>query len=224
MRRIASLCDFFPAAPLLCATALAVTAPAGSAAADDDDEQWGPWRSAAWADIEIERVTATGNGCPSGSYYGHLSDNGQQFYLQFYRFRPEVTPNLTSVTSDCRLQISVKVPSGLAFEIQSFSYLGYAYLEQGVTAELATSYYFGDNASSAKKVTSTLKGPFDDIYEIEDKPQPDSNWSPCSKGSSSYQKLNVKLTVSVKNGKPGRDGTLELNEALGMKLGWKKCR
>lgn len=206
MRRIASLREIFHACPVLGAAALAVAAPAGSAAA---------------ADIEIDRVAVSGNGCPRGSYVADIDDEGQDFHLWFLNFHPEVTPKSSTASAECRLQIGVKVRSGRSFQIQSFSYLGYAYLEQGVSAELSTTYSFQDAASQT--VSSTLKGPFDDVYEVEDKQNADGIWSPCSKSSSAVQTLNVQLTVKLTNSSPARDGTLELNEAVAAKLGWKSC-
>ena len=214
---------------VVCAAALAasVCGSAAGAAADDVSvpldvaEQRAVRTDAARAGIEIDRIVATGNGCPEGSWAGRLSEDGQTFYMRFSAFRPEVTPAIAERSASCRISIVVSVPRGLSYQIQRLGYRGYSYLEDGVTAELATTYYFQNDRSRTEQSRTPLKGPLDDIYAIDDRPVDGGMWSPC--GRSETQVLNVQLDVKVRNGNPRRDGTLELNEALGIRLGWRRC-
>jgi hypothetical protein len=177
--------------------------------------------SAARAGIEIDRIVGSGSGCPQGTWGGYLSDDRQTFYLRFSEFRPEITPASSERTASCRLAIVVSVPAGLSYQIQRIGYRGYAYLEQGVSAEMSTSYYFQNDRSRGEQYRTPLKGPLDDTYSIDDQPLDGGLWSPC--GRSETQTLNVQLDVKLRNGSPRRDGTLELNEALGFRLGWRRC-
>ena len=176
---------------------------------------------AARAGIEIDRVAASGSGCREGTWGGQLSDDGQTFYLRFGAFRPEVTPARAEASASCRVSIVVSVPSGLSYQIQRLGYRGYSYLEEGVSAELSTSYYFQNDRARTELYRTSLKGPLDDIYAIDDRPVDGGMWSPC--GRSETQVLNVQLEVKLSNGTPPRDGTLELNEALGFRLAWRRC-
>jgi hypothetical protein len=217
VRRI--LCASGAAAVALC---VPVTEAQDASAEPDLAAQWMGQGNPVQTPYSIRSISAVGNGCPLFGWTAALSRDGSTFGLKFADFAPTINPAQKKSTANCRLAIAVNVPIGYSFRVEQFSYRGYVYLEDGISAKLTTTYAFSNDMSKAETLHTTMAGPMDTTFEVDDTTSRTGIWSPCNR--STTQVLNVFLQADLQNGSPAADGTLEINEAYGISLKWGVCQ
>ena len=155
--------------------------------ASDSVEQ-APETAALQADpnkINIASVSASGSGCPAGSWSKSISPDGLALTMTFSRYFLETGPTSTAVKSlACNVSLRLNMPSGYSVGVTKISYSGYAYLERGVNAEQIVNYaWTGAGTISQNEAKSTITGPYDNNYVFTDNVQTSGRgivWSPCN--------------------------------------------
>lgn len=154
-------------------------------------------------------VRANGTGCPEGTTNTRISDDRLAFTTTFSKYAAEIDPSRTVSIKDCQLGISLRTPSNMSFSVQTFSYTGYANLDEGVTGRQTASYYFmGNPAAIAESNRTLLIGPYDDGYVFKDEVKAEDRvWSPCG----ITRDLQVRTRLQLLNSTPPRSGVMNVS-------------
>lgn len=176
--------------------------------------------------VTFAEVRTNGTGCPPGSANTSISADGLVFTTTFSNYFTEVNPSAELGVKDCQLEITLRMPAGMSYAVQSFYYSGYALLQEGVVGRQTASYYFqGNPVAPVESNRTDLRGPYDRPYLFtDDVPVQDRVWSPCGV----ERNLNVRTRVQLFNGEPRRTGYMSLNAIDGsskmvLKLSTRSC-
>lgn len=158
-------------------------------------------------------IKTTGTGCPFGTANTRISADGLVFTTTFSNYVVQVDPTLDLSVRDCVLDIALRVPEGRSYAVQSFSYAGYALLQDGVIGRQTASYYFsGHPVPPIESNRTELKGPFDNAYLFTDDVKVDQRvWSPCGV----ERNLQVTTRVQLFNDSPRRSGYMNMSSVDG---------
>ena len=179
--------------------------------------------------VYVANVTANGTGCPTGSWNAQIAEDGQSFLVTFQAYETTVFPGVAFSIKDCTLGINIKTPAGLSFAVTSFKHAGFAFLDKaGMTAKQTAKYYFMGNPLPARELSSTLTGPFDDVFVVSDEVAvEDQVWSPC--GTERTLNAQTRLVLQNNSDKSG-NGFLDTAAVAGhidyqfhIGLAWKQC-
>ncbi|MFW7378633.1 MAG: DUF4360 domain-containing protein [Oligoflexus sp.] len=211
----------------------------GNPGGGNDDDDYRPPYDDQFPDapnaFTIKNMTYNGTGCPLGTVANTISNDRRAFTLIYDSFVAEAGPGISLRESRkfCQLTMDIEAPSGWSFALSTFDYRGYAYLEPGVKAEQAATYYYqGANPGKDIKRSTTLAAQnagdyFDDDYRFRDYvPVGDLSWSPCGK----QRALNVKAEVRLDNRSARSNSGLVTMDSTDGEFGvyhglvWKRCR
>jgi hypothetical protein len=202
----------------------------GSVALDDGDtvasahelRQHVPHPQGAYA----AEVTASGSGCPAGTWDVGLSPDGETFTARFSAYEAMVSPGVAIDQKDCQLDINLGSSEGISFAVASFYYQGYMFLEkEGMRARQTAKYNFaGLRENDADK--NEVAGPVSDSYVFSDEiAPPRREWTRCRRNDS----LRVKTRLVMKND-PRKTGegyintaTLDGSLTFRWSMKWRRC-
>lgn len=116
--------------------------------------------------VTITDLNFVGNGCPEGSVSHNISVDGKALTLLFDSWVADTsTTNAASVRKNCAVNLKVNAPAGWRYTIFNMSTRGYAQLEPGVTARIATAFRFPGSANGVL-VPLDMAGPYADNYTL----------------------------------------------------------
>ena len=170
-------------------------------------------------------VTANGTGCPQGTWNTRISRDGLVFTTTFSAYEARVGSQSSVAVRDCQLAIRLHTPAGRSFSVQSFSYTGYAFLQQGVIGRQLATYYFQGQPVQTPSGRGDLVGPHDADYLFKDDvPIDDAVWSPCGV----ERDLMINTRILLQSSSPGASGYMNLgavdgSSALVVKLASRRC-
>jgi hypothetical protein len=98
--------------------------------------------------IKIISASASGSGCPQGSWTQEISQDRTVITFGFDSFQTYIGPG-TSVSDrskNCQLHLNLNYPGGFQFAVIESTYHGYAQLDAGVTGTFYSTYYFSQDA------------------------------------------------------------------------------
>ncbi|TFK60247.1 hypothetical protein BDN72DRAFT_883694, partial [Pluteus cervinus] len=150
--------------------------------------------------FNITGLGLNGSGCPIGSTYYALNNDRTAVTVTFSEFYAEAGPGIpiSDNRRNCQLTFNVHVPSGFTFGVATVDYRGYYQLDDKVTADQQSIYYFQGVLTQAT-AHSSLNGPVDgedytyrDAFDLVS-----TNLSPCGQDTV----LNIQSDVRVSNSK-----------------------
>jgi hypothetical protein len=156
--------------------------------------------------IKIEGVTASGSGCPVGSWEAEMVPENNAFTITFNNYSIDVAPptgNQTAIKSlACNISIKVRTPRDLSYAVTSFQYFGYANLAQGMKGTLYAAYAFTGFgvAPTFKDLNHTFPIPTETTYAVNDDIVARGLrlfWAPCS--LTSNLQVRTRLSAESKN-------------------------
>ncbi|MEV4159797.1 DUF4360 domain-containing protein [Nonomuraea dietziae] len=122
------------------------------------------------AEAYISSVSASGTGCPPGTWEAAISPDGKAFTVTFSSYETFVEPGDAASDKACTLSLNVHTPPGTSLSTVEFSYQGYALMDQaGMSATQSASYDFRGAPVPAQSVRSQLSGPHDGPYLFSDR-------------------------------------------------------
>jgi hypothetical protein len=170
-------------------------------------------------------VSATGKGCPEGSWDTEVSGDGQTFTTRFSGYEVQLTPERNVATLDCTVSIGLHSPQGLSFSVTSLFYGGYGFLEPTMRGTFSARYGFRGNADAGRSYREEY-GPYDDTFLFEDQvTQARRTWSPCGADHT----LTVGTQLALYNGQPAGSGYANVANINGdtkvvLGLTWRTCK
>ncbi|MGA4994687.1 DUF4360 domain-containing protein [Nonomuraea bangladeshensis] len=118
----------------------------------------------------ISSVSASGNGCPPGTWEAAISPDGKAFTITFSSYETVVEPGVDASNRECTLSLNVHTPPGSSLSTLKLSYQGYALMDQaGMTATQSASYNFRGAPVPAQSDRSPIPGPHDNAYVFSDR-------------------------------------------------------
>ncbi|MEZ4741625.1 MAG: DUF4360 domain-containing protein [Bdellovibrionota bacterium] len=179
-------------------------------------------------EVYVNNIVHAGTGCPIGSVATDISEDAKAFTILFDEYVAEAGPGIerSAGRKFCQLTVNLHVPQGWSYTIFDVNYAGFADLDRGTYGIQKSTYYFqGNRASNGVTLSTRLRGPYSDDYEIRDSLGLDALiWSPCGVNRA----LNIKTSVMTQASRnqsalmtiDSIDG--ELIHRYGIK--WKRCR
>lgn len=159
-------------------------------------------------------VVTNGSGCPAGSANTRISSDGLVFTTTFSKYEARVNSGIDFDVRECQLAIRLHTPAGISFSVQSFSYTGYSFLEEGVRGRQSASYYFQGVPVATPAARTELIGPHDADYLYRDDVElEDAVWSPCGV----ERDLNINTRIVLENPQL-RSGFMNLTAVDGQSL------
>ena len=161
-------------------------------------------------------VSATGSGCPKGSWNVSLAPDGKTFTITFseYELQFDDTDPADALDLDCRITLKLHSPKGVSYAVSDISYSGYAFLDPGVIATHSNFYSFSgvslpsvNGVKPRGTVTKQITGPYDNSYTFTDRVvTSDLVFSQCG----TTRDLNVNTSIQLINPRRGNNGYLNL--------------
>lgn len=168
--------------------------------------------------IAIESVSATGLGCPRGSWTAETVPEGTAFTLTFSSFSIDAPPTTTPKVNQlaCNVSLKIRTPRSLSYAVTSFQYFGYANLAAGMKASLIADYAFTGFgiAPALKTFRYDFPVPYDTTFALNDEISARGNapsWAPCNISSN----LQVRTRLALETANTTRPGLLAMDNLDG---------
>jgi len=179
--------------------------------------------------VTIEKTGYSGNGCPQGTVSTLLSSDKSVVTFGFDSFQATIGPNSNpnDKQKNCQLHLGLHYPQGFQVSVMSATYHGYVRLDQGVSANFISSYYFSQDAGRTASTRTTLNGPAyqnGQTYTKQDNIENSSLvWSPC--GANGILNINNRIALTNNGRGSGEisndDATIKFQQKL--YLNWRRC-
>ncbi|MET0340184.1 MAG: DUF4360 domain-containing protein [Polyangiales bacterium] len=182
--------------------------------------------------VYIAEVTASGTGCPAGTWYSSISPDGQVFTTTFSTYEISVNSEVQNATRDCGIVMKLKSDQPREFAVLSVSYSGYAFLEEGITGRQTVRYGFQGASADAGNSRTEFAGPEDRDFVITDNVGADKQkWSACGPDHELTASTELRLQGKGTNASgyinvfaaDGQVPTAAETPKLQLKLGWRTC-
>lgn len=179
--------------------------------------------------VTIGSSSYSGTGCPQGSVSTIISDDKTVITFGFDRFQAVIGPrsNQNDKTKNCRLALNLRYPPGFQMSIMQATYHGYVRLDDGVTADFFSSYFFSQAADKTANSRATLRGPEyknGKVYEKKDVIENASTvWSPC--GANGILNINNRIALTSNGRGEGEISTDDATVSFTQKIHvtWRRC-
>jgi len=110
--------------------------------------------------IQVTSVSATGSGCPAGSWTIELSPDGQTLLVAFNNYQVAVGPGIPSSMRErtCDVTVGLSYPLGCTTATIDNTYHGFAELHSGVSATMSTQYSHSPGTVGPNPPPVTISG------------------------------------------------------------------
>jgi len=171
----------------------------------------------------ISSVVFAGTGCPSGSGVDSaLSADSNVVTLTFSDYIATTSPTdtITNSRENCQLNLNLNYPDGYQYSVKSAEFRGQASLEDGVTAEQLTTYYFSGQSAQTSTVTN-LAGPCAAAYDrVDSSADASLAWSPCGTNAA----LNINSQIAIWDNSSSASTTDYINtNFIQVEIQWRSC-
>jgi hypothetical protein len=176
--------------------------------------------------LEPRSMSYSGTGCPAGSATIVFAADRSVFTVLYSVFTAEVGEGIAAeeARKDCKLHFKLKTPKGWSYSIENVDFRGFAFLDEGVSASLESSYHLSGEGPMRTDAVEFL-GPYADDYSHRDA-FPDAMLSSRCGGGKNVQ-ITTRLRMSS-TGAPAAPGMLTVDSVDGTfsqtyRLSWKRC-
>ncbi|WP_163830769.1 DUF4360 domain-containing protein [Spartinivicinus ruber] len=158
----------------------------------------------------IQSVNYSGTGCPLGSANFTFHKNANEFNVSFKHFKLNNYTNYN--TSYCELKFTIVAPPGVAYQLNSLTYQGYASLDQAGMVTIANASRL-KGTTSINKSTQYVYGSLDNSTKQRFQQTALSNhyqtWSTCNK------QRPLKITTTVNLNSKDQESTIAIDSING---------
>eukprot|EP00244_Chara_vulgaris_P010138 TRINITY_DN454_c0_g1_i6.p1 TRINITY_DN454_c0_g1~~TRINITY_DN454_c0_g1_i6.p1 ORF type:complete len:210 (-),score=25.03 TRINITY_DN454_c0_g1_i6:531-1160(-) len=155
--------------------------------------------------VKITGFSFNGNGCPTGSAEGAISDDGEAITLMFSKYTATSDEGMDGQRRTCTVTVNLSYPPGFIFHLGRVTMRGYAKLDDGVIATAQTSYHISGVKGTAR-AKHVMKGKFDDNFEFTDNFEM-LVYSECN----TVRDLHLLSEVRLSNVKPPKSGLVTMD-------------
>jgi len=181
--------------------------------------------------VRINGVSANGSGCPSGSVTANFNSDRTILSLLFQKYEATIGPqskDRRDARKACTVILNMHYPEGFQYSVGTFTTRGYADIDQGITGEVVSSYYFAGYAQDVSAKV-TVQGPNHGGYTKSDRIDIKSLiWSPCGKDQSATVKTEVRLVSNTNDRNAGGLLTVDsidtrVEQKMQYQLSWRRA-
>ncbi|KAK2748052.1 hypothetical protein FQN55_004601 [Onygenales sp. PD_40] len=181
-------------------------------------------------EIQIIETENSGNGCPQGTVSTIISEDRTVVTFGFDAFQTYIGPGtaMSDHSKNCQLHFRLQYPGGFQYSVLDATYHGYARLDEGVTGNFYSAYFFSESAADTAITRATISGEewlAGDIYVKNDQVENTAIvWSPC--GAEGMLNINNRIaltsTESEASGELSNDdATIAFTQQL--HVAWRTC-
>lgn len=148
--------------------------------------------------VHIQRITYAGPGCRQGTVTGNIAFDAKAFTLVFNDFIAEIGPGVPGGerATNCRVTLDIRIPNGWTYTLFDVDYRGFAFLEEGVSANLRSKYFFQASPNSFVQRSKSFEGYLSDNFSERNTLGIESlEWSRCGR----QRALNIETEISLQN-------------------------
>lgn len=158
------------------------------------------------AGATIGQVTASGRGCPLGSWSVVMSEDRLTYTATFTALDVVLGTTQEVSTLNCTLSIVPPTDGTRQFSAQTVRYTAQGKFDEGVVGALEVRHYYQGTAANTIPKHVHEEGPFEGAIAIERQiGANEARWTPCG---SAQRGVNVDLLVRLSNGVPRATGRL----------------
>jgi hypothetical protein len=135
----------------------------------------------------------------------------------------------TDRSKNCQLHLNLKYPGGFQYAVVDATYHGWARLDEGVTGNFITTYYFSQDAGKTQTTRMAAVGggalANGQVYTKQDSVETTATiWSPCGQNGI----LNINNRIALTNKKADQAGEMSNDDATvaftqQLHVAWRKC-
>jgi hypothetical protein len=158
-----------------------------------------------------------------------MSNDKSTITFGFDAFQAVYGPNTKSSdwSKNCQLHLKLKYPQGFQVSVMTATYHGYVRLDDGVSANFLSNYYFSGVAGNNAASRTTISGPEyrnGKMYTKQDKIENASMvWSEC--GATGILNINNRIALTGRREGSGEisndDATIKFEHKLSLQ--WRRC-
>ena len=181
-------------------------------------------------DVSISDVKYGGSGCKAGTAAVSHSQDLQTVTVIFDEYQANIGPGVpfSEKNKNCNLNFKINYPPGYQYTLYKIDYTGYADLQDGISANQQSQYWFAGIDGRAT-LRSNFKGPLSKTYTFTDLLATSLwVWSPC--GASTTLNVNTMLSLSSSNSKSSGsistqviDTTVKNKYYAAYGVSWRRC-
>lgn len=155
-------------------------------------------------EVYIESITTNGKGCPAADPHtvSVVIAGDKKSFVIIYNDMELINPPGPKVKNlSCTAAIKLHIPQGLQISLATVNTAGYLYLDDDIKAKETSSYSFA--GGNVGMYSSSIVGPYDDLYVFTDKiPFVSQVWSKC--GGSVIFIIKTTLNLNAKDNPGGQ--------------------
>ncbi|KAK2801970.1 hypothetical protein FQN50_007528 [Emmonsiellopsis sp. PD_5] len=181
-------------------------------------------------EIQIIETGNSGNGCPQGTVSTSISEDRTVVTFGFDAFQAYIGPGtaMSDRSKNCQLHLKLHYPGGFQYSILDATYHGYARLDEGVTGNFYSTYFFSQSAADTASTRASISGEdwlAGDIYVKNDQVENTAIvWSPCG----AEGMLNINNRIALTSTVPEATGELSNDDATiaftqQLHVAWRTC-
>lgn len=175
-------------------------------------------------EMEIKEVTANGSGCPVGTVYTVLEPSDPNGPLDTVLLTNEGLVVDDNSRKFCNVAVDIKFPAGWSYTVDAVQTRGYAKIQDGVKATVATEVSFRGSSKKAKGERNQ-SGYWEGDFFLQEDDFTDVVWSPCGKVLPINIKTEFKLRGDNSEGLKSTITSSKATEAVEQKFTfrWRRC-
>jgi hypothetical protein len=112
--------------------------------------------------IRITSISASGSGCPAGTFTADISPDNVTATLGFNEYQTYVGPGIPGSDRErnCDVFFTLRYPIGCFSAVFNIKYHGFAQIENTVSGTLSASYSLSPGSVSPSSPATSISGPF----------------------------------------------------------------
>ncbi|GBG81071.1 hypothetical protein CBR_g31628 [Chara braunii] len=118
--------------------------------------------------VKIESLSCAGSGCPPGTAFGYISNDGQALTVAFSKFYASTDELLAARRHSCVVRVKLSYPEEFFVSVGTVTTSGYMQLDAGTVATIQTWYYFSGLPGTARFVRN-FTGEVEEHFKVTDK-------------------------------------------------------
>lgn len=168
--------------------------------------------------LKVE-VTATGTGCPPGSWWAE--SDGESLRVRFAQYEAPPPAGSPLTRSWCTIRVRAPVQAARSYALRSVSFRGYARLEPGARAYVTLRHYLvGLPRFPERKLRVDLEGPVDGPFDSLDDTPESVVWGFCDYPAHFAIATQIQVQEQEERTSPGSVTLASFGEARG-EVAWR---
>jgi hypothetical protein len=185
------------------------------------------------SDIQILSATWSGNGCPDKTVSTSISPDRTVITFGFDAFQTYIGTDVPvqERIKNCAIHLTMLYPGGYQFALVQTTYHGFAILEEGITGDFVSTYFFSQDAEALSVSRTSIEGggmwTEGQVYTRQDEiPTASMIYAPC--GGEGILNINNRIQLRNDGDNPDAFGSITDDDATvaftqQLNINWQEC-